>query len=145
VTAGEELSLSYAGFQPGEQVSLVMRSTPVELGTFTADAAGIVTADFALPASAEAGSHTLTFSGPVTGDHVVRFRLAAEQRHVPVAAPSSAASGPALPLALGGSALLLLIAGGLVLHRRRAGRPGQAAPTGTDPSTPPTQVEPSVA
>ena len=75
LTAGDDVTLSYSGFQPGEQVTLVMRSTPVELGTFTADAAGVVTATVTLPASAEAGSHTLTFSGPVTGDHVVRFRL----------------------------------------------------------------------
>jgi hypothetical protein len=33
-----------------------MRSTPVTLGTFTADASGVVTAEVTIPTAAEAGS-----------------------------------------------------------------------------------------
>ena len=123
VPAGDRLTLSYEGYQPGEQVTLVMRSTPVELGTFTADAAGVVTATFRLPASTDAGAHTLTFSGALSGDHVVRFRLAAARQEAePAAAPASEGTDLTLPLALGGAAAVLLVAGGFVLHRRRATR-----------------------
>lgn len=130
VRPGARLTLSYSGFQPGEQVALVMRSTPVELGTFPADAAGTVTADITIPDTAEAGSHTLTLSGPVTGDHVVRFRLAATQEPggEPVAAPASEGTDHTVPLILGGIGLLLLAGGGLLLLRRRAAKAQAAAP-----------------
>ncbi|MET0764506.1 MAG: hypothetical protein ABWY29_06545 [Blastococcus sp.] len=128
LTAGEELTLSYAGFQPGEQVSLVMRSTPVDLGTFTADASGIVTANVTIPASAETGSHTLTLSGPATGDHVVRFRLAVQRGDV--ATRASDGSDLVLPLALGVAGLAFTAAVALLIYRRRAPRPGTSP--GTD-------------
>ncbi len=132
LAAGSDLTLSYAGFQPGEQVTLVMRSTPVDLGTFTADAAGIVTATVTLPASADTGAHTLTFSGPATGDHVVRFRLAAapEVRRT-VAAPTPSGTDLTLPLVVGGAAGVLVLGGGLVLHRRRAARPAEVSRPGS--------------
>jgi hypothetical protein len=122
LTAGAELTLRYAGFQPAEEITLVMRSTPVELGTFSADAAGVLTAEVTIPAAAEAGSHTLTLTGPVTGDHVVRFRLTAAEQATGTAAATAASEGTdlALPLALGAAGVLLFAVGGLVLHRRRA-------------------------
>jgi hypothetical protein len=140
LTAGDELTLSYSGFQPGEQVTVVMRSTPVELGTFTVDASGTVTANVTIPASAETGSHTLTLSGPVTGDQVLRFRLWAQRDDV--AGPASDGTGLAMPLALGGAGLVLLAVGGLVVYRRRAAtsaepdHPAQGQPTETPISEP---------
>jgi hypothetical protein len=105
-----------------------MRPTPVELGTFSADAAGVVTADLTIPPSAEAGSHTLTFSGLVTGDLAVPFRLAAaEQEPEPAGEPASSSADGTLSLVLGGTALLLA-AVGLVWHRRRSARPGGPQP-----------------
>jgi hypothetical protein len=128
VTAGQELTLSYAGFQPGEQITLVMRSTPVTLGTFTADASGLVTADVRIPASAEPGSHTLTLSGPARGDLVVAFRVAAAQQRA--TAVASAGTDLALPLVLGGSVLVLVLgAGGFVVRRRRTAGAAQETPT----------------
>jgi hypothetical protein len=121
--AGEALTLTYTGFQPGEQVTLVMRSTPVTLGTFTADANGTVTAAVTLPASAEEGTHTLTLSGPVTGNRVVGFSLAAASEEATVAAsPEFGGTSLALLVGLGAAALVLLCVGGLVVHRRRAAR-----------------------
>ncbi len=122
---GERLSLSWTGFQPGEQVTIVMRSTPVTLGTFTADAAGTVPAAVELPDAAEAGEHTLTFSGPLSGDLVVLpFRIAAAGvETAPAAGPSAGAAsdeGMLAPWLVGGGlAVLLLGAGGVTLHRRR--------------------------
>lgn len=142
VPAGSPLTLSFAGYQPGEQVTLVMRSTPVELGTFTADASGVVTATFRLPESAEAGSHSLTFSGALSGDHVVRFQLAAAQEepaaaqeeHGTAATPAQAEGLPrALVLGAGG---VLLLGGGLVVLRRRRTPATPSTPTGQPTETP---------
>ena len=126
--AGAKLVLGYVGFQPGEQVTLVMRSTPVTLGTFTADASGLVTANATIPASAEPGSHTLTLSGPATGDVVVGLHLAAARQHE--TAVTSDGTDLTLPLALGGAALVLLLGvGGFVVLRRRTAGPAQEAAT----------------
>ncbi|WP_324273876.1 hypothetical protein [Blastococcus brunescens] len=120
VTAGQALTLAYAGFQPGEPIAVVMRSTPVELGTFIADAAGVVTAEITVPADAESGPHTLTFSGPVTGDHVVELRLAAAEVRE-LAAPSAPADEDrTLLLVLGGVGVVLVGAGAVVAVRRRS-------------------------
>lgn len=112
---GVTLTLTYSGFQPGEEVTLVMRSTPVELGTFAADATGVVTANITLPDSAEAGSHTLTLSGPVSGDLVVDFRLAAAPRDRGNAS-ASARTDLILPVSLGAVGLVLL-GGAVMVHR----------------------------
>jgi hypothetical protein len=120
VTAGARLALSYAGFQPGERVRVVLHSTPVRLGTFVADATGIVTAPVAVPATLEAGAHTLTLTGERTGDRVVHFRLsrAATAR----AAHEESGTSIALPLVGAAAGAVLLLAGGgaLVVRRRRA-------------------------
>jgi hypothetical protein len=132
LTPGEALSLRYAGFRPGEEVSVVMRSTPVDLGTFTADADGVVTAEVTIPETAEAGSHTLTLSGAVTGEHVVRFRLARAEQTRTRATP--AGEEPTLPLLLGlGGGGLVLAAGGatLLLRERRSRRAGETADQAT--------------
>jgi hypothetical protein len=126
LTPGQALTLRYAGFQPGEQVTLVMHSTPVTLGTFTADPSGVVTMTVSIPASAEAGSHRLTLSGPQTGDRTVGFRLADPTKGRSDVAPT-AGSDLTLPLALVGSVLLVAGAGGGIAVRRlrstvRAGR-----------------------
>jgi hypothetical protein len=136
--AGERLSLSWTGFQPGEQITVVMRSTPVTLGTFTADAAGTVTAALELPDDAEGGAHTLTFSGPLSGDLVVLpFRLAeaepAEAASAPTTARSDVAGSGDATLGFwaigGGLAAVLLVAGGVALRgRRSAAATGPAHP-----------------
>lgn len=41
-----------------------MHSTPVHLGTRTANAAGVVTYSFTVPRDAPAGAHSLIFAGP---------------------------------------------------------------------------------
>jgi hypothetical protein len=128
VEPGRALDLSWTGFRPGEQVTVVMRSTPVTLGTFTADAAGTVTAAVELPGEVEAGAHTLTFSGPVSGDLVVvPFTVAAAGPAAASATVPAAEAAPdeeeLAPWLAGGLAALLLGAGGVALHRRRtAGR-----------------------
>lgn len=132
---GDRLALSWTGFQPGEQVTVVMRSTPVTLGTFPADAAGTVTAAVRLPDGAEAGAHTLTFSGPASGDLVVLpFRVAAAaEPAAPEPAPAAATAPDDAALLSwligGGLAAVLLATGGIAVQRGRGAAGGQATAT----------------
>jgi Rieske Fe-S protein len=114
---GKKVVKVIGGFQPWEKVTLVLHSTPVTIGEFTADGNGVLTAEFTLPAGIPAGSHTLVFDGTVTY----------YQEGLTVTAAGTSASGSlaytgasvALPLALGGA---LVVAGGgaLLVSRRRA-------------------------
>lgn len=141
---GERLTLSWTGFRAGEQITVVMRSTPVTLGTFTADAAGTVTAAVELPDDAESGAHTLTFSGPLSGDLVVLpFRLAAAESAPTPAATTTEPAAAAAPdeaallywLVGGGLAAVLLTAGGIALQRGRQTRPQATATPIAEPTT----------
>lgn len=130
VQPGAALALRYAGFQPGKEVTIVMHSTPVTLGTFTADASGLVTAEVTIPAAAEPGSHTLTVSAPGTPDLVVGFRVVASQeraapRESVTAANPKQAEGAFLAILAGTALLVMLGAGCLVVLIRqvRARRP----------------------
>lgn len=123
VAPGARLALSYAGFHPGERVSAVLHSTPVDLGTFTADASGVLAAPVTVPAWLEAGAHTLVLTGAATGDRVVHFRLTAAPRATAAAAASAQGGmGTAVPVILGvvGAVGLLGGVGVLVVRRRRA-------------------------
>jgi hypothetical protein len=135
VHPGDALSLDYTGFQPGEDVAIVMRSTPVDLGTFTADADGVVTAEVRIPASAEVGSHTLTLSGPVTGEQVVGLRIARAERME----AGQAAEESVLPrlLGLGAAGLLVAVGVPLLLRRRTAAQPGPAGTLRNQPTDTP--------
>jgi hypothetical protein len=126
---GQQLTLSYTGFQPGEQVTLVMHSTPVTLGVFTADETGSITADFTIPDDAEAGQHTLTLSGPLTGGHDINFRLApAQDDHQTAVAANPAGTGLTLPLVLAGLGALVLLGVGATLFLRQRRSMSQVRP-----------------
>lgn len=123
---GQHLVLSYTGFQPGEHITVVLHSTPVTLGMFIADDSGAITADVTIPADADPGQHTLTLSGPLTGDHDMTFKLAAAQKDSPTRpAVKDAGTDLTLPLALGGIGATVVIGAGatLYLRRRRATTP----------------------
>jgi len=64
---GETLTVTVAGFTPNTDVEVYMHSTPVLLGTFRSNAAGVVTATVTIPANAPAGSHTIVFVDTKTG------------------------------------------------------------------------------
>ena len=63
IPAGASLAITAAGFIPGEDVAIVVRSTPVVLTRIAADSSGIVHTTVALPADLALGPHTLTLSG----------------------------------------------------------------------------------
>ncbi|RLP83983.1 hypothetical protein D9V34_04060 [Mycetocola lacteus] len=75
LSTGESATVTASGFQPGEKdIRVVVYSTPILLGTITADANGNASWTGALPTTLEAGEHTLTFQGSV--NHGFVFTLA---------------------------------------------------------------------
>ena len=67
VIAGGSVTISGVGFAPGETVDVTLHSTPVALGSFTADDAGAVEAPVAIPAVHRAGVHTIELVGQTSG------------------------------------------------------------------------------
>ncbi|MFC4224363.1 beta strand repeat-containing protein [Lysinibacter cavernae] len=100
-------------FQPGEVVSGLLQSDPIDLGTQVADANGDVTFEVRIPAGFDLGRHTITLTGDFSGSVSESFTV--------IGAPEVAVTGAddVLPVTLGG---LVLILGGFVLvavRRRR--------------------------
>ncbi|WP_104191429.1 choice-of-anchor I family protein [Cryobacterium sp. Y82] len=120
-TPGERVTVTVSGLNPGQEITGTLYSTPVNLGTFTANAAGIATFSAVIPANTPVGAHTLV----ITSIGLEPISIA-----VSVVAAGSAGAGtsglsaiPALGASLapaGLAALLLLLGGGLILaHRKR--------------------------
>ena len=61
--AAIELEFGDTGFSPLSQVKAQMHSTPVDLGTFTTDINGNLTADITIPNTVEPGYHSIHFYG----------------------------------------------------------------------------------
>lgn len=116
---GEKVVKVIAGFQPFEEVTLVMHSTPRTLGTFRANAQGVLTVEFTLPAGTPVGDHTLVYDGTVTyyqeALKVTRALRSASASRLP-----NTGADITVPLALGG-ALVIAGTGVLVASRRRPG------------------------
>lgn len=113
IAPGVVRNLALYGYLPFEQVKLVLHSTPQTLGTFTADANGIVVVSFKVPAGTAAGDHTLKVTradGSVVS-YAVKIAAAGKQL-------ASTGADVTVPL-VGGTALLLAGGGALFLSRRR--------------------------
>lgn len=63
VAPGASQTATAEGFTPGETVSAVLHSDPVDVGTFVADAEGKITAQFIVPRDTPAGEHRLVLTG----------------------------------------------------------------------------------
>lgn len=114
---GQKVVRIIEGFQPFEEVTLVMHSTPVVLGTFTADANGVLTASFTLPAGATVGTHTLVYEGTTTYFQE-SFTVTAKGKQL-----AYTGADVTVPLTVG-IGLVLAGAGALYVSRRRpAGAP----------------------
>jgi LPXTG-motif cell wall-anchored protein len=112
VAPGVLRNLALYGYLPFERVRLVLHSTPSTIGTFTADANGIVVVQFRAPAGTPAGDHTLK---------VTRADGSVVSYPITIAASKQLASTGAdvtVPLVVG-TGLLLAGGGALFLSRRR--------------------------
>ena len=65
--AGGDLTLTGVGFTPGETVDITLHSTPIHLGSATADADGTVVGDRHDPGRLEPGVHTIEMVGQTSG------------------------------------------------------------------------------
>jgi hypothetical protein len=93
VASGAEIGPGQAtfgatGFAAGEQVTVMLHSTPRDLGTVTASADGLASITFEVLASDGAGEHSVMFTGP-SGTVSVPFTLVLPG----AAAPPTTAAG----------------------------------------------------
>lgn len=65
-TPGQAVTIVASGFQPGTDVTFMLYSQPVNLGTATADAAGTATLQATIPANIAPGTHTIEATGTGT-------------------------------------------------------------------------------
>ncbi|NTV40553.1 MAG: hypothetical protein HGA51_11455, partial [Demequinaceae bacterium] len=63
VRAGDTISVWGSGYEPGEAVVLTLYSTPRQVATLTANAAGSIAGTVVIPKDVPAGSHTLEAVG----------------------------------------------------------------------------------
>ncbi|WP_276967894.1 LPXTG cell wall anchor domain-containing protein [Desertimonas flava] len=99
------------GFLPGEQVTGVLNSDPIQLGTQVADAAGDVRFTVAVPTTFPAGAHTVTLTGAQSGTAALAITVSAT---ADLPATGSTSAGLAI-LAAG----VFLTGGSLILVGRR--------------------------
>ena len=117
---GQKVVKVLKGFKPGEKVTVVLHSAPVEVATAIADANGVVTIEFTVPAGTPLGNHTLTYTGSEGTYFEEPLQLTADGKALAYTGASIA-----LPLTLGAG--LLAVGGGvLVATRRRSSGASQA-------------------
>jgi hypothetical protein len=137
VPAGGAVEVTGSDFSPGENVTLILHSDPVLLGTAAADAQGNVDAIVTIPVDTEPGLHHLELTGLTSGLTVsipITVTAAPTNSVSPGSAPASPA--PASPasassaLASTGSPIVpmlvlavLLVLSGLALNRARRSDP----------------------
>ena len=115
---GQKVVRVIAGFQPHEWVTLTMHSTPTVVGKFQADANGVVTAEFTLPAGTPAGTHTFVYEGDAGTYFQESFTVTAGGKKL-----AYTGADMTVPLTLG-LGLVVAGAGALVVSRRKtAGAP----------------------
>ncbi|MDR1392864.1 MAG: Ig-like domain-containing protein [Bifidobacteriaceae bacterium] len=76
--ASEQQTATGINFQPGEEVTAVMRSDPLEIGKAKADSNGKVSFVWTLAASTAIGSHSAELSGPLSGMASAKFNVETE-------------------------------------------------------------------
>jgi hypothetical protein len=115
VQAGDPQTVRGTGFSAGDTVTVVLNSTPVALGTLTADARGELQLTFTVPAGTETGRHTVVLTGAVSGVATAAFEVTAPPSGDGVLATTGAVVGGSLLLASG----LTLLGGLLIAAARR--------------------------
>jgi LPXTG-motif cell wall-anchored protein len=110
---GQKVVRVIAGFQPHEWVTLTMHSTPTVVGKFQADANGVVTAEFTVPAGTPAGTHTFVYEGAAGTYFQESFTVTAGGKKLP-----HTGADVTVPLTLG-LGLVVVGAGALVVSRRK--------------------------
>ncbi|MEQ1786811.1 MAG: prenyltransferase/squalene oxidase repeat-containing protein [Acidimicrobiales bacterium] len=117
VVVGGSLTVTGTGFAPGELVDVTLHSTPIDLGTVTADAAGTALLTFTVPADLEPGEHSVELVGRTSG---VIVSVAFEALAAPTAQRALPATGRTTGAQAAAGAGLVALGGALLaLERRR--------------------------
>ncbi|MDQ1123188.1 fibronectin type III domain-containing protein [Microbacterium trichothecenolyticum] len=116
-TPGSALRIEAGGFAPGEHVSIELHSTPVLLGTATADDEGRIRARVSIPADAEPGEHRIVLVGATSARTVGAPLTITRSASAPPIASGLAATGSALPVTLMVLGAALVAAGGAIVLR----------------------------
>jgi LPXTG-motif cell wall-anchored protein len=144
-TPGQQLTVTASGYPAGAQVTFTLSrpgegtpppqsdNGPVVLGTVTANASGVATLVFTLPAGTKPGMHVITASGSPPGDcdPLVSTNLMVDAANVGTTIPATSGTGT-LPRTGTNSAellqlaLVLIAVGGIITlatrkRRQRAG------------------------
>ena len=64
---GESIEIVGTGFTAGHEISAVLHSDPITIGTAVADARGVVRFSYTIPATTPAGSHEIILTDVATG------------------------------------------------------------------------------
>jgi LPXTG-motif cell wall-anchored protein len=121
ILPGGTLTIHGTGFTPGEIVDATLHSTPIALGSFTADADGEVDGPVTIPADVEPGEHTIVLAGRTSGvEASVPIEVIGEDADPAQELP---ATGTATSGLTGAGAALVAVGVALVL----VGRPRRAA------------------
>lgn len=124
VVAGTDIAVSGSGFAAGQKLTFELRSDPVTLGALTAGPDGVVAGSFRIPVGTPAGTHTLVVldaQGVVLASATVRVAAAASGGAVtaPRGDDALAATGADLPSFAVAVSVGMLLAGGMLVRRRR--------------------------
>jgi LPXTG-motif cell wall-anchored protein len=126
VDPGQALTATGRGFRALGSVDMAFESSPVALGTFQADASGVVTARVTVPSNATPGTHQIAATGPAPDNAtlVLRATLTVRAAGDPGAATNSAplvrtGSSSVIPLTTAGIVLVFVGATVWFLARRR--------------------------
>jgi LPXTG-motif cell wall-anchored protein len=126
VAQGGSVDIVSHNWMPGASVEVILNSTPVTLGTLTADANGDVSGSFGIPVGTALGSHTIQLSGVASGgvDRILSAAITVVAQQVTTASTSATGTLPTTgsdSTRLTGIAMMLLGTGAaLMLVRRRA-------------------------
>jgi hypothetical protein len=118
---GDELEVLADGFDPDEDVTVTLASTPTLLATVTADQSGAVTYTFVVPDDIESGDHTLTLLGADSATERV-FAFAIDDSTPTSVGGVLAQTGVEFAVLIG-LGLALLVAGVVFVVASRARRP----------------------
>jgi hypothetical protein len=118
---GGTVTVVGSSFVPGETITLVLHSTPVTLGTTTADPSGSFSANVTIPSDTPAGAHTVIATGS-TGDSSttdLTVTGATPSVAVAVATPDLPFTGADIAAVSSVGAIALALGGMLLLAGRR--------------------------
>lgn len=111
VTPGGRTTYSAYGFAPNGKVEIFICSTPISLGTFTADANGNIITEVTIPPGTSLGAHTLAAMGTAPSG---RSRVAYAAINVVSAGTNTTTTG-ALPRTGSDNGRLVAVGGALIL------------------------------